>query len=225
MILLMIQKGRGSAFRSARLSPEARMTRRRADRVQASHAERRARKRQRRAEAPADARELKARELELDKREEGIRRGETKMKGYLRRHFVKLREQEADLFNVTQKVPALPRAAIAPAMPLNSSPFGTGTDGNSTRVLPHRLDCARLAHPAQILPALHALRFGALERAPEHPCPRRGAEGGEALVFRGDRGREKNQVHSRGSRWASFASEARIREALIWHPRERFSSS
>ena len=201
------------------------MTRRRADRVQASHAERRARKRQRRAEAPADARELKARELELDKREEGIRRGETKMKGYLRRHFVKLREQQADLFNVTQKVPALPRAAIAPAMPLNSSPFGTGTDGNSTRVLPHRPDCARLAHPAQILPALHALRFGALERAPEHPCPRRGAEGGEALVFRGDRGREKNQVHSRGSRWASFASEARIREALIWHPRERFSSS
>ena len=201
------------------------MTRRRADRVQASHAERRARKRQRRAEAPADARELKARELELDKREEGIRRGETKMKGYLRRHFDKLREQQTELFNVTQKVPALPRAAIAPAMPLNSSPFGTGTDGNSTCVLPLRPDCTRLAHPAQILPALHALRFGALERAPEHPCPRRGAEGGEALVFRGDRGREKNQVHSRGSRWASFASEARIREALIWHPRERFSSS
>ena len=36
---------------------------------------------------------------------------------------------------------------------------------------------------------------------------------------------KKNHVHSRGSLWASFASEARIREALIWHPRERFSSS
>ena len=99
------------------------MTRRRADRVQASHAERRARKRQRRAEAPADARELKARELELDKREEGIRRGEKKMKGYLRRHFVKLREQQAEFFTITQKVPALPHAAIAPAMSLNSSPL------------------------------------------------------------------------------------------------------
>ena len=67
--------------------------------------------------------ELKARELELDKREEGIRRGEKKMKGYLRRHFDKLREQQAEFFTITQKVPALPHAAIAPAMPLNSSPL------------------------------------------------------------------------------------------------------
>ena len=67
--------------------------------------------------------ELKARELELKKREEGIRRGEKKMKGYLRRQFDKLREQQAEFFTVTQKVPAHPHAAIAPAMPLNSSPL------------------------------------------------------------------------------------------------------
>ena len=148
------------------------MTRRRADRVQASHAERRARKRQRRAEAAADSTmqarhppphphpasnpsqpkhaldpsqmddhleldselakqakeleikelELKAKELELQKREERMRRGENKMKSYLQRHFDKLREQQAEFFTVTQKVPAHPHAAIAPAMPLNSSP-------------------------------------------------------------------------------------------------------
>ena len=172
--------------------------------------------------------ELKARELELDKREERMRRGENKMKSYLRRHFDKLREQQAEFFTVMQKVPALSHAAMPPPCP--STPhllpaFGTGTDGNSTRVLHHGPDNPRPAHNAQVLFALHALLVGAPERDAEGAWPSRGAQDGEAWNSRGlDRG-EQNQDRPRGASRASFTSEVRAREAFKRHPRERRPSS
>ena len=158
-----------------------------------------------------------------------MRRGEKKMKGYLRRQFDKLREQQADFFTITQKVPALPHATIAPAMPLSTPhllpAFGTGTDESSACVLHHRPDSARPAHNAKVLFAPHALLVGAPERVAEGAWPSRGAQDGEAWNSRGlDRG-EQNQDRPRGASRASFTSEVRAREAFKGHHRERRARS